>query len=876
MELEKIYNPDQVEKKWYDFYIENKIFSANANSTKPVYSIVIPPPNVTGMLHLGHVLNNTMQDILCRFKRMQGYEVLWMPGTDHAGIATQNVVEKELSKQKIRRQDLGREKFLEKVWEWKNKYGDTIIRQLKQLGCSCDWERQRFTMDEGLSKAVREVFVKLYQKGLVYRGKYIVNWCPRCRTALSDEESVHQDEEGQMWHIHYPLANGNGHITVATTRPETMLGDTAVAVHPRDPRYNLLISQYVILPIINRKIQVIADDAVDPKFGTGCVKVTPAHDSNDFWMGQRHGLTPILVMDENGRMNQQTGKYEGKDRFECRKELVEELIGLGLLEKIEKFQHAVGHCQRCNTVIEPYLSEQWFVKMKPLAEPAIKAIQNGQLHFSPERWIKVYLNWMENIRDWCISRQLWWGHRIPVYYCSCGEVVVTAEEKIVCPRCHRTEFKQDEDVLDTWFSSWLWPFSTMDWPKDNQTLQKFYPTSDLVTAADIIFFWVARMVMAGYAFTGKAPFRRVYFNSIVRDLQGRKMSKSLGNSPDPTEVMKTYGADALRYTIVSLAPVGQDVHYAKEKTELGRNFANKIWNASRFLISKLEGYHPANASQSGTLDFPNRWILSRLGQIIPKISKNLEQFEFNEAIKALYEFIWGEYCDWYLEMIKPYLPEEGDLKQQTLQTAVLVWQKTMQLLHPFMPFISEEIWQKLKAAAQSPETCLQQTHWPDVGQDWVDAEVEGEFELLQGLIVAIRNLRADTGIPPQQRVKVFLKTTGEKLKSEIIQKHQNQVIHLAKLDVLQMNGHFQKDATTALTVVMGVEVFMPLAGLVNVQDLKQKIEKEVQRLKKNVEATSHKLQDENFLKKAPAELVEKERDKVAEIEKHLEKMRKLF
>ncbi|MBI3008875.1 MAG: valine--tRNA ligase, partial [Candidatus Omnitrophica bacterium] len=761
------YDPKKCEEKWYKFWEEKSFFHAESNPSKKPYSIVIPPPNITGILHMGHALNNTIQDILIRWKRMEGCSTLWMPGTDHAGIATQNVVERKLAGEGIKRQDIGREKFLKEVWAWREEYGSTIIMQLKKLGCSCDWARTRFTMDEGLSNAVSEVFVRLYSKGLIYRGDYIINWCPRCQTALSDEESVHKELNGFLYYIKYPVKNGKGNVVVATTRPETMLGDVAVAIHPEDSRYKDLADKKVLLPIINRELKVIYDNAVDQKFGTGIVKVTPAHDRNDFEMALRHSLSPLIVMNPDATMNRESGEYEGMDRFECREALLEDLKERKLLVKIEPHTHAVGHCYRCHTVVEPYLSRQWFVRMKPLAGPAIDVVKKGLIKFYPERWTKVYLDWMENIRDWCISRQIWWGHRIPVYYCkdclkqaakftvNSGQltgdtkdnkgIIVSRTRPEKCPTCGSKDIYQDEDVLDTWFSSWLWPFSTFGWPESTEELKYFYPTSVLVTAPEIIFFWVARMIMAGLEFKGDIPFRDVYIHGTVRDDTGTKMSKSLGNIIDPIEIIDEFGTDALRFSIISITAVGQDVFLSKDKFELGRNFANKIWNASRFVLTNLSPMGskdvgatfmtPVNAgliNQTPT-SLPDKWILSRLNRTIASVTDALGEYRFNEAAFGIYEFFWHEFCDWYLELAKPVLINSEQLtvnseKQKEITQIILydVLDKSLRLLHPFMPFITEEIWQKMKGPAGSS---IMVSSWPVADNKLIDNEAEEEMGL---------------------------------------------------------------------------------------------------------------------------------------------------
>ncbi|MGB4373675.1 MAG: valine--tRNA ligase, partial [Halanaerobiales bacterium] len=691
--LAKKYDPVQVEEKWYQLWEEKGFFKASLNPEKDAYSIVMPPPNITGELHLGHALDNTLQDILTRWKRMQGHNTLWLPGTDHASIATEVKVVEKLREEGIEKDDLGREGFLEKAWEWKREYGGRITRQLRKMGSSCDWSRERFTMDEGCSRAVREVFVELYERGLIYQGDYIVNWCPDCQTTLSDIEVEYEEHDSHIWHLRYPLKDSEDYIVVATTRPETMLGDTAVAVNPHDERYRDLIGKTVILPLMNREIPIIADEYVDKDFGTGMVKVTPAHDPNDFEIGLRHELELIKVIDEDARMTEVTGKYAGMDRYQCRKEVIKDLEELGFLEKIEDYQHSVGQCYRCDTVIEPLVSKQWFVKMQPLAEPAIKAVKEGRVRFIPERFSKVYLNWMENIRDWCISRQLWWGHRIPVWYCQdCGEVIVSKEEEVKsCPVCGSTNLRQDEDVLDTWFSSGLWPFSTLGWPEETEDLKYFYPTSVLVTGRDIIFFWVARMIFMALEFMDEVPFRDVYIHGLIRDAQGRKMSKSLGNGIDPLELIDKYGADALRFTLITGNSPGNDMRFREERMEASRNFANKIWNASRFILMNIEDLDFGEIKEE-ELDFTlaDYWIISRLNKISATVDEALEKYNFGEVSKSLYDFIWSEYCDWYIELIKARLYQDEDpVAKKTAQfVGTVVLEKILRLLHPVMPFIT--------------------------------------------------------------------------------------------------------------------------------------------------------------------------------------------
>lgn len=871
--LPKAYDPTQVENSIYHQWEENKCFHADEKSDQPPYCIVIPPPNVTGMLTMGHVLNNTLQDILIRYHRMLGRETLWLPGTDHAGIATQNVVEKALAKEKVSRHDLGREKFLEKVWAWKEKYGGIILSQLKRLGCSCDWERERFTMDDGLSRAVQKSFIKLHQDGLIYKGKYIINWCPRCRTALSDEEKIPEDTRGNLWHIRYPRKDGKGYVVVATTRPETMLGDTAVAVNPADERYADLVGKTLVLPFVNREIPVIVDEYVDREFGSGAVKITPAHDPNDFEMGRRHNLEQVIVMDEGGVMNELAGEFAGMDRFAARKAIVEALEAKGLLEKIEDHELAVGHCERCKTVIEPYLSDQWFVKMKPLAEKAIEAVKSGKLRFTPNRWVGVYLHWMENIRDWCISRQLWWGHRIPAYTCqSCGEVIVAESQPEKCPKCAAvTGINQDEDVLDTWFSSWLWPFSTMGWPDDTQTLRRFYPTDTLVTGPDIIFFWVARMVMAGYHFVNECPFHDVYFTSIVRDMKGRKMSKSLGNSPDPLDIIASYGADALRYTVISLAPVGQDIKFAENKVEIGRNFANKLWNASRFVLMNLEGADCSIQAEVPALDqlsAADRWILSRLNYAVEQVAANLAEgnFKFNDALKVVYEFIWNDFCDWYIEMSKPVLfGADAERKAAVQQVLVTCLDGALRILHPFMPFITEEIWQKLPGS----KGFLMQSAFPTVNSALVNTPLEQEMTETMEAVRVVRNLRASANVSPGKKVAVrVVRAAGM---SDAFVNHQAMICNLAGIENFELVA--AKPAGHLVGLLGSTEVCLDLAGVIDVEAEKARVENELSKIEKERAKISVKLENESFVQKAPAEVVDKIREGIAEYDQQVIKLK---
>ncbi len=873
-ELPKSYTPQEVEDKWYQFWESNGFFHASRNSGKKPYTIVIPPPNITGILTMGHVLNNTLQDVFIRWRRMQGYEACWVPGTDHAGIATQHVVEKSLLKEGIARRELGREQFVQRVWQWKELYGGTIIKQLRKLGTSCDWERERFTMDAGLSNAVQEVFVRLYEKGLIYKGKYIVNWCPKDHTALSDDEVNHSDSNGHLWYIKYPVEGINEFVVVATTRPETMLGDTAVAVNPKDDRYKHLVGKSVLLPIANRIIPIIADDFVDSSFGTGAVKVTPAHDPNDYQIGERHGLEKLIVMDTSGKMNEHVpNKYRGLDRYECRKEIVRDLEKKELLERIEDHVHSVGHCYRCDTVIEPYLSDQWFVRMKPLAEKALQVVLNGEIKFYPDRWTKVYENWMTNIRDWCISRQLWWGHRIPVYYLPDGSMIVARniEEASVKLKAQHSKFgvenlRQDDDVLDTWFSSWLWPFSVFDWPKEDGDVQYFYPTDTLITAPDIIFFWVARMIMAGLEFRGEVPFRHVYFTSIIRDMQGRKMSKSLGNSPDPLDVIATYGADALRFTVLYLAPIGQDVLYSNEKCEMGRNFANKIWNAGRFLLMNRDAIaadSPADiaiVSAAPSNDLSDAWILSRFNATVKETTAALENLRVNEAVKMLYDFMWHDFCDWYVEFAKNRIAETSDvhLKRAIVNRAIRIYEETLKLLHPFMPFVTEEIWQHLseRKAGES----IMKSPWPAFDESLIRAKTDGEMEFLQSIISAVRTVRSEMNLPPTKEVPLVVNCHDE-AKLGVLESNRPSLERMAKINSLSLGTDLAKPGYSASSVVHGQEVFIPLEGLIDIGVERGRLEKEILRLEGQLKAVLAKLDNPNFAGKAPADVIQKEKDK---------------
>ncbi|MDP2207998.1 MAG: valine--tRNA ligase [Bacteroidota bacterium] len=901
-QLSKTYSPKEAEEKWYPYWEKHNLFHAKVNPDKKPYTIVIPPPNITGILTMGHVLNNTIQDVFVRWKRMQGCETLWMPGTDHAGIATQNVVEKSLLKEGKTRHDLGREKFLEVVWKWKEQYGGTIIKQLKKLGTSCDWERERFTMDEGLSEAVQEVFIRLYNKGLIYRGKYIVNWCPKDHTAISDDEVNHIEQNGHLWFIKYPIVDSTDFAIVATTRPETMLGDTAVAVNSNDERYKHLIGKNVSLPLTDRVIPIIADDFVDPSFGTGMVKVTPAHDPNDYWIGQRHNLPQINIFDISANLNENAPKkYTGKDRFDARREVVKDLELQELVAKIEPHTNAVGRCYRCETIIEPYLSDQWFVKMKPLAEPALKVVLDGTIKFHPDRWVKVYEHWMTNIRDWCISRQLWWGHRIPVWYCvgddkcklECKEPIVSKSKPDHCPHCNSKNLVQDEDVLDTWASSWLWPFSTLGWHKDNPDLRYFYPTDTLVTGPDIIFFWVARMIMAGIEFAKEipfpdgsprtenkdiVPFRDVYFTSIIRDAQGRKMSKSLGNSPDPLDVIAEYGADALRFTVLYLAPLGQDVLYSNEKCELGRNFANKIWNAGRFLqmnaeqISNIE-HRTSNIELEKNLDLADRWILSRLNSTIADLNKALDNFYINDATKILYDFIWHDYCDWYVEMIKTrlYGSEPDDIKKVVLNRAIYIYEEALKLLHPFIPFVTEEIWQNL--ADRKAGESIMVANFPTADEKWIDKDTEADGLFMQNLVNAIRTIRGELDVPPSKEINLILNFHDAEIEKHL-QKFESYLKRLTRTKEVALLKNSQRPKHSASAVVDNVEIFIPLEGLINLEAECERIQREIDRVRGLYVSTEKKLSNESFVSKAPKEVVEHERHKLESFKTTLQKLEK--
>ncbi|NVO00108.1 MAG: valine--tRNA ligase [Geobacteraceae bacterium] len=872
-ELAKGYEPHDVEKRWYAQWQEKGYFHAAATSDKKPYSIVIPPPNVTGALHMGHALNNTLQDILCRWKRMQGYNVLWMPGTDHAGIATQNVVERQLAAEKKDRHDLGREAFIERVWKWKAESGGQIIGQLKRLGASCDWERERFTMDEGLSKAVRTVFVKLYEDGLIYRDNRLINWCPRCHTALSDIEVEHEEKKGHLWHIRYPVVGEPGRfVVVATTRPETMLGDSAVAVHPEDERYQGLIGKKVLLPLVGREIPVVADDYVDREFGTGVVKITPAHDFNDFEVGVRHGLDRINIFDDSGIVNAAGRQYEGLDRFEARKRIVVELEETGLLEKIDDHGLSVGGCYRCKTVVEPYLSLQWYVKVAPLAERALAAVKDGKTKIVPKQWEANYCDWMENIHDWCISRQIWWGHRIPAWFCDhCGAITVGMEDPSKCCTCGSDELRQETDVLDTWFSSALWPFSTMGWPDKTPELATFYPTSCLVTGFDILFFWVARMMMMGLHFMDEVPFTDVYIHALVRDAQGQKMSKSKGNVIDPLTIIEQYGTDAFRFTLAAFAAQGRDIKLAEERIAGYRNFCNKVWNASRFTLMNLEGFDPAGIELTDlNLSQADKWILHRLNVAIGETNQTLAEYRFNESAMGLYQFTWSEFCDWYLELSKRDLYGSDSERKKTAQ--YVLWytlDHLLRLLHPFMPFITEEIWQalpkkqaeggKLKAEGET----IMLVEYPAFCECRAFPEAAADMEKVMAVISGIRNVRGEMEVPPSREIAVILSSSSEE--SRLLMKHsEGAIMALARVADLAIGINMEKPEDASLQVAGDVQIFVPLKGMVDVVAEAERLNKEIGKIEKEIDMFSKKLENPSFVDRAPADVVAKEREKLAE------------
>ena len=850
-ELEKVYNPSAVEDRTYDFWLKGNYFHAEVDQKKKPYTIVIPPPNITGQLHMGHALDETLQDILIRWKRMQGYSALWLPGTDHASIATEAKIVEAMRKEGVTKDDLGRDKFLERAWAWKEKFGGRIIEQLKKLGTSCDWERERFTLDEGCSKAVREVFVRLYEKGLIYRGERIINWCPHCLTSISDAEVDYSEKDGNFWHLRYPVTDGSGYIELATTRPETLLGDTAVAVHPDDERYKDLIGKTVTLPLVGREIPVVADTYVEMDFGTGVVKITPAHDPNDFEVGLRHNLEVINVMTDDAHINELGGKYCGMDRYEARKAIVEDLEEGGFLVKVEPMKHNVGSCYRCSTVVEPRVSKQWFVKMQPLAEPAIDVVKKGEIKLIPSRFEKTYYNWMENIKDWCISRQLWWGHRIPAWYCDeCGEMIVSLTDVDTCPKCG-AKVRQDEDTLDTWFSSALWPFSTLGWPENTLDLKYFYPTSTLVTGYDIIFFWVARMIFSGLEYTGKAPFNTVLFHGIVRDSQGRKMSKSLGNGIDPLEEIEKYGADALRFTLATGNTPGNDMRYSAERVEASRNFANKLWNAARFVLMNLQENEPAPYIPE-KLELEDKWVLSKFNNVVKEVTENLDKFEIGLAVSKLYDFIWDVYCDWYIELTKARLNGD-DAEKAAVARGVLVYvlSNTLKLLHPFMPFITEEIWQALPHEGET----IMVSSWPTVNVDLDFAAEESEFEKVMDVIKAVRNRRAEMNVPPSKKAKLYISTEAK----DTFNKCAVFMTRLASASEVEVvEGVDVEGAVRVVTTDAVVQI--PMNELVDFAKELERLSKELAAAEKDRDFFGSKLNNEAFVSKAPAHVVEAQRE----------------
>ena len=858
------YNPKEIEQQWYTYWEEKGYFHEEVDTNKEPFSIVLPPPNVTGQLHMGHALDNTLQDILIRTKRMQGYNVLWMPGTDHAGIATQVKVEENIMKTEGKsRHDLGREEFLKRVWEWKQEYGSTIVKQIRSLGASCDWARERFTLDEGYHEAVLKVFVALYEKGLIYRGERITNWCPNCLTALSDIEVEHEDENGHLWHIKYPvIGEEDVFLTVATTRPETMFGDVAVAVNPNDERYAHLVGKELLLPFVNRHIPIIADEYVDQSFGTGCVKITPAHDPNDFEMGQRHNLESIVVMNPDGTMNAGAGHFVNMPRELARKQVVAELEAQGLLEKVDDHGHSVGHCSRCNTTVEPMVSKQWFVSMEPLAKPALEVVRDKSIEFVPERFTKTYTNWLESIRDWCISRQLWWGHRIPAWYCQdCGETIVTADTLTECPHCHG-KVEQDPDVLDTWFSSALWPFATMGWPENTEEVKHWYPTSVMVTGYDIIFFWVARMIFMGLEFKEEIPFKHVFIHGLVRDSQGRKMSKSLGNGINPLEVIEEYGADALRFTLVTGNTPGNDMRFYMERVEANRNFANKIWNASKFVLMNLEGFDESFVPSAEDYTLADKWILEEYNKTVTNITNNLDKFELGEAASAVYDFIWNTYCDWYIELAKPRLyNKEGGRDRQTVQyLLVSILRHMMELLHPFMPFVTEHIWQHLPHEGES----IMVAPWPSTLSMDGFSSAAAHMNVMMDGIKGIRNMRAEMNVPMGKRSEVILVPATEELKG-ILETHGDYFHTLGwaeKVTVLSPDAPKPENAT--VTVVNGLEVYLLLKDLIDADKEKERIAKEQATVLKEIARLEGKLNNQGFLAKAPEAVVAKEKEKLEE------------
>ena len=858
--MPKSYDPGQSEDRIYANWLEKGYFHAVVNPDKKPFTIVIPPPNITGQLHMGHALDNTLQDSIIRFKRMQGYETLWLPGTDHASIATEAKIVDKMAQEGLKKEDVTREQFLERAWDWKREYGGKIVNQLKKLGSSCDWERERFTMDEGLSNAVKEVFVRLYEKGLIYKGERITNWCPRCNTSISDIEVIYEEQDGHFWYINYPFADGTGNIMIATTRPETLLGDVAVAVNPEDEKYKDVVGKELILPLVGRKIPVIADDYVELGFGTGAVKITPAHDPNDFNVGARHGLEVIKIMDSRGVINENGGKYCGMDRFEARKQIVKDLEAEGLLVKTENYKHNVGTCQRCHTTVEPFVSTQWYVKMKPLAEPAIKAVREGRTSFIPQRFENIYFNWMENIQDWCISRQLWWGHRIPAWYCKdCGEIIVSRDEPKTCPKCGSKHLEQDPDTLDTWFSSALWPFSTLGWPENTPELKYFYPTDVLVTGYDIIFFWVSRMIFSGIEHMGDIPFRHVMIHGLVRDELGRKMSKSLGNGIDPLEVIRDYGTDALRYSLVSGNSPGNDQRFLTSKVEFARNFGNKIWNATRFVLMNFDEDPDFSKVDRKNFTAEDRWILSCLNRVVKEVTDNMERYELGVALTKITDFIWDLFCDWYIEIVKPRLFDADNktrLECQYVLNKVLV--TSMKLLHPFMPFITEEIYQQLYKDAES----IMISPWPVFDKDAEDKDAEKEIGLLIDAVKGIRNVRTQMKVPNSAKATVFFVTEKDNFK--LIRESSGALKRLGNAsDVVVTDDDKAAPADSVSVIIPGANLYIPLTELIDVDKEIERLTAELAKIESEIERVSAKLANENFVTKAPARLIDAEREKAA-------------
>ena len=865
-ELAKQYDPSEVEDRTYKFWCDKKYFHAEVNPDKKPYTIVIPPPNITGQLHMGHALDNTLQDILIRFRRMQGYETLWLPGTDHASIATEAKIVEAMRKEGVTKEDIGREGFLERAWDWKNQYGSRIIEQLKKMGSSCDWDRERFTLDEGCSKAVREVFVNLYEKGLIYQGKRMVNWCPHCRTTISDAEVEYEDQAGHFWHLRYPFKDGSGYVELATTRPETMLGDTAVAVNPNDERYKDLIGKTLILPIVHREIPVVADDYVDIEFGTGVVKITPAHDPNDYEVGLRHNLEIIDVMTDDGHIAEGWGKYSGMDRYECRKEIVKDLEAEGALIKIEDYSHNVGTCYRCHTTIEPRLSKQWFVSMKPLAQPAIDAVKDGRTKFVPERFEKVYFHWLENIRDWCISRQLWWGHRIPAWYCAdCGKITVSREDAKACAHCGSTNIEQDPDTLDTWFSSALWPFSTMGWPEDTPEYKYFYPTNTLVTGYDIIPFWVMRMMFSGLEQTGQVPFDTVFIHGLVRDAQGRKMSKSLGNGIDPLEIISEYGADALRFTLATGNSPGNDMRFSDDKVKASRNFANKLWNAARFVLMYLDDNFKYDGLPKD-LEIEDKWILSKVNTLAKEVTDNLDKFELGIAIQKLYDFIWDVFCDWYIEIAKIRLQgTDENAKDNAKSVLVYVLTDILKLLHPFMPFITEEIYQAIPHSDES----IMVSKWVEYDDSLSFSAEEAEMERIMKAIRAIRNRRSEMNIPPSRKATVYIKTANK----QTFESGVEFVKRLASANDVIIGDGFDNLGNIVTIITDDAEIYIPMGDLVDFEAERKRLEKELAQAQDKLDFISKKLNNPGFVNKAPEKVVAQNREDAAKLQEKIENIK---